>query len=286
MLGQNYFEKRLGDIYQYSRIAYKNGKGIINDREYFWELCVDACGNIIFILSLYNSLQDSTNISKIKHFSGVSDDDIWSLNCTDIHILAKEVEVSEKLVKLVLFCLPSSIVLVRKDQLPSEITLAKAYFSNFNFSGVDCERGFFINVGSKKFCFQTLETNKELIKLIEIGRIPNALLSQVSIPVNKNDSISAIEDEANSISWFLSLLNLNLGFIPIIEYSSDSEILQYSLENTVKTSFCRRYIIDNFRINEGIPKAFESCYESYKNWQTKIDINSVIGFLVEINQQE
>jgi hypothetical protein len=77
-----------------------------------------------------------------------------------------------------------------------------------------------------------------------------------------------------------------LGFIPIIEYSSDSEILQYSLENTVKTSFCRRYIIDNFRINEGIPKAFESYYESYKNWQTKIDINSVIGFLVEINQQE
>ena len=147
MLGQNYFEKRLGDIYQYSRIAYKNGKGIINDRKYFWELCVDACGNIIFILSLCNSLQDSTNISKIKHFSGVSDDDIWSLNCTDIHILAKEVEVSEKLVKLVLFCLPSSIVLARKDQLPSEITLAKAYFSNFNFSGVDCEGGFFINVG-------------------------------------------------------------------------------------------------------------------------------------------
>ena len=85
---------------------------------------------------------------------------------------------------------------------------------------------------------------------------------------------------------FLFPVKSSLVITTIFNANLLSEILQYSLENTVKTSFCRRYIIDNFRINEGIPKAFESCYESYKNWQTKIDINSVIGFLVEINQQE
>ena len=283
MLGQNYFEKRLGDIYQYSRIPYISGKGRTNQSEYFWELCVDSCGNIIFILSSFDSLQKLDDTPKIAHVSGVSEDDVWNLNCTNVHILAREVEVSKE---QVLFCLPSSIVLTRKEQLSSRITLAKAYFSNFDFFRVDCERGFFANIGDKKLCFQTLETHKKLVDLIDIDRIPNALLSQVSIPVDKDESISTIEDEARSISWFLSLLNLDATFIPIIEYYSDSEIIQYSLEDTVKNSFCRSYIIDNVRIDGGIPKAFESCYESYKNWQAKIDINTLIGFLVEINQQK
>lgn len=289
MLGKNYFEKRLGDIYQYSRIPYIKGEGKTNQRKYFWELCVDACGNLIFILSSFNSLQNLGDTPKIEHFSGVSEDSVWNLTCTNIHILetkdilATEVEVSKV---QILFCLPSSIILTRKEQQSNRITLAKAYLSNFDFFRVDCERGFFVNLDSKRLCFQTLEASQELIKLIEIGRIPNALLSQVSIPVDKNESISTIENEARSISWFLSLLNLNSTFVPIIEYFSDSEIIQYSLENTVKNSFCRSYIIDNFRISEGIPMAFESCYESYKNWQVKIDINTLIGFLVEINQQK
>ena len=56
MLGQNYFANRLGDIYEYSIIKYKYGKGVSNDSithdsaQYCWELCVDVSGNIIFVL--------------------------------------------------------------------------------------------------------------------------------------------------------------------------------------------------------------------------------------------
>lgn len=265
MLGQKYFERRLSDIYKYSRIAYKCGKGTTNHKEYFWELCVDACGNIIFVLSSSNSLQNLDNTSNIEYFSGVSNDDIWDLNCTDIRILSTEVEVSKK---LIIFSLPSSIILKRKNWSLKSVTFtsAKAYFSNFDFSRVDCERGFSAHVDGKKVCFQTLKTRKDLIKLIDIGRIQNSLLSSVSIPVDKNESPSAIEEDARSISWFLSLLNLNLTCIPIIEYHSfDREILQYSVNNTVKYPFCRSYIIDNSDIEEGIPKAFESCYKNRVN---------------------
>lgn len=283
MLGQKYFEKRLGDIYQYSRIAYKSGDGRANEREYSWELCVDVCGNIIFVLSSNDLLQDVSNISKIDHFSGTSGDDIWDITCSDIHILSKEFGISQK---PALFSLPNSIVLARRDQTESVINLAKAYFSNFDFFRVDCEQGFSININNKNLCFQTLGVSKKFIELIDVGRIPNAILSHVSIPVDKNDNISVIEEEARSISWFLSLLSLNSNFIPIIEYLSNNQILQYSIENTVKNLYCRSYIVDNFRIEEGIPKAFETCYENYKSWQAKIDINSLIGFLVEINQQK
>jgi hypothetical protein len=127
MLGKNYFENRLGDLYEYSHIPYKCGEGKANSKEYGWELCVDACGNIIFILSSHDHLQDLNDISKIEHFSGISDDGIWNISCTSIHFLATEVEASQK---PALFCLPGSIVLKCKDQLASTPTLAKAYFSN------------------------------------------------------------------------------------------------------------------------------------------------------------
>lgn len=283
MLGQNYFENRLGDLYQYSRIPYKCGEGQVNSKEYDWELCVDACGNIIFILSSHDHLQDLNDLSKIEHFSGISDDGIWNISCTNIHILATEVEVSQK---LALFCLPGSIVLKYKDKLASPPTLAKAYFSNFDFFRVDCERGFLVEINSKQLCFQMLENSKRLIELINIGRIANAILSQVSIPIDQDENIQEIEEEARSISWFLSLLNVDSSFIPIIEYFSGEKIIQYSIENTVKNNLNRSYIIDNVRIDEGIPKAFIDCYGNYKDWQAKIDINTLIGFLAEINQQK
>lgn len=284
MLEQDYFANRLGDVYEYSRIPYKCGEGTSNQNvEYFWELCIDASGNIIFVLHTKEPLQSLANAFKIQSFSGISDDETWEIECTNLHFLAREAEISQK---LPMFYLPNSITLKRKVQGTNHSTLAKAYFSNFRFSRVDCECGFLTKINGKELCFQMLENSKQLVEFIDIERISNAILSKISIPINQDEDIESIKDEATSISWFLNLLNLNTTFIPIIEYFSGSEIIQYSIENTVKNSFHRNYIIDNCRIDGGIPKAFNECYANYKSWQIKIDINTLIGFLVEINQQK
>ncbi|BAB75674.1 hypothetical protein DSM107007_51040 [Nostoc sp. PCC 7120 = FACHB-418] len=284
MLKQDYFANRLGDIYQYSRIPYKCGEGKSDQNtKYFWELCIDASGNIIFVLHGKEPLQNLENGSQIQSFSGISNDEIWEIECTNLHFLAQTGELPNRLTS---FYLPDYIFLKKKEQETKHLTLAKAYFSNFIFSPLDCERGFFVKIKGKELCFQMLENNKQLVDLIDIQRINNAILSQVSIPINKYENIDAIKEEIISISWFLSFLDLNLNFTPLIEYYADNEVMQYSIENTVKNPFSRNYIIDNFRINGGIPKAFNDCYEIYKVLQPKIDINTCIGFLAEINQQK
>ncbi|MDB9376008.1 hypothetical protein [Nodularia sphaerocarpa] len=290
MFTQDYFKKRLGDIYEYSRIPYKCGEGKSDKNiEYFWELCIDASGSIIFILHTKEPIQHLDNelsFKKINSFSGISGDEIWEIECRNLHFLAETEKNCATYHRLSLFYLPNSITLKRKEQETKQLTLAKAYFSNFTFSAVDCECGFLVNINGKEVCFQMLENNKQLLNLIDMERINSAIISQVSIPINKDENIDCIQYEITSISWFLSLINLNLKFIPIVEYYADGEIVQYFIENTVKNYFNRNYVIDNFRINGGIPKAFNDSYEKYKALQRSMDINTCIGLLAEINQQK
>ena len=308
MLGQNYFANRLGDVYKYSRIQYQSGKGISNKNiKYCWELCIDHAGNIIFVLCPDKISNSLTNITKtnIQFFSGTSRDGKWELECIALKCLAYELEITKK---STFFYLPQSVTLKRKTKVTQNPNLAKAYFSNFNFVTFDCNQGFLVNLRkpplqsslscipfilfqykslqNKKLCFQMLSESKQLIELIEIGRINHSILSQVIIPINKYENIQFIEKQAESISWFVSLINLNSNSIPIIEYLSGDDIIQYSIKNTVKNSFKKNYIIDNLHIDGGIPKAFHDCYENYQIWQSKIDINKFIDYLVEINQQD
>ena len=282
MLGQNYFANRLGDIYEYSIIKYKCGKGTSNNStQYCWELCVDVSGNIIFVLHSEVDFLPLFN-SKIQSFSGKSNDEMWNINCTDIHIFKQTEEIFKN---CSLFCMPRSVVLTRKMQTTNTPNKARAYLSNFDFSPLDDQRGFFVQINCKDIYFQLLENSKEIIKLIEIRRINNAILSTIDIPINNDENINEIESEIESISWFLSFLNMNLNFTPIIEYYLDNQIIEYSIKNELKKDLKNNYIIDNFKIDQGISKAFIECYYNYKTLQSKIEINYLIAILVEIHQQ-
>jgi hypothetical protein len=251
----------------------------------FWELCIDISGNIIFILHAKQPIYDLVNLSQVNSFSGMSDDEIWEIECTELHFLSHTGEISHGY-RLTFFYLPSSITLKIKDLATRHPNLAKAYFSNFKFSGIENEGIFFVNINSKIICFEMLENSNEIIELINIQRISNAITSQVSITINQDENIDFIKNEITSISWFLSLLNLNLNFTPIIEYYANDEVVRYDIENTAKNTFNDHYIIDNFRIDGGIPKAFNDCYANYKTLDYELEVNKFIGFLAEINQQK
>lgn len=285
MLGQDYFKNRLGDIYQYSRIPYQSGEGTSDqNRKYFWELCIDISGNIIFVLHPRGGLEPLENPPKMQGFSGISLDEKWEIECSDLHFLAAEIEISQK---SHLFYLPSSVSLKQKTKKDQHPNIAKAYFSNSLFSSVDYPNGFIVNIDDKELCFQMLDNYKQIVEFIAIGRIDHAILSQVSIPINTDEDIHSIVEEAKSISWFFSLLSLNTNCIPIIEYLSANEIVQFYIENNSKDNLNTNcFIVDNLKIDRGIPKAFNECYENYKRLQKDININKFIAFLVEINQQK
>ncbi|MGF1987083.1 MAG: hypothetical protein RMY62_004380 [Nostoc sp. ZfuVER08] len=284
MLGQNYFATRLSDIYEYSRIHYRCGEGVSSENiDYFWELCVDVSGNIIFLLHTKIFTHFLEEIPKIKSFTGTSNDKAWKINCTDIHVLSVEAKIPNK---LTYFCIPSIVNLEKQRNDVNVFNYAKAYFTNFEFSSIESDRGLVVNINGKDFCFQMIDKCKIIIDFLKRERINNALISTVTISFNSGESIKEIEDEIKSISWFLSLLNINGTFTPVIEYSDGNDVVKFSIENTVKNNFHRNCIIDNLLIEEGIMNAFIECYQNYKNWQKNSDINTLISFMVEINQQK
>lgn len=281
MLGKDYFANRLGDIYKYSRIPYKSGKCVSNqENNYFWELCVDVSGNIIFVLHS-NTITDCTlRISCIQSISGMCDDEVWEITSTNIVIQKITTSFQENSVLTTYFCIPNSIILKLKCQAPINFSLVRGYLSNFSFSN----RSFAAKVDDKEIQFQMLETSKNIIELIEVKRIDNALLSILEVPVKESEDIDNIKAEITSISFFVSLLSANLNSVPIIEYISEDMVSQILIENTNKKSFHTKFIIDNFKISQGIPNAFNEIYQNYKAYQSEICLDIIINFIAEINQ--
>ncbi|OYD95695.1 hypothetical protein CDG76_12215 [Nostoc sp. 'Peltigera membranacea cyanobiont' 210A] len=281
MLGKDYFANRLGDIYEYSRIPYKSGKCVSNEeKNYFWELCVDVSGNIIFVLHS-NTITDCTfQISQIQYISGMCDDEVWKIISKDIVIQKITTFFQENSVLITYFCIPSSILLKLKCKTPIIFSLVRGYFSNFSFSN----RSFAAKADNKEIQFKMLQTSKNIIELLEIKRIDNALLSIIEVPVKEGEDIDNVKAEITSISFFVSLLSANLNFVPIIEYISEDIVSQILIENTNKQSFHTKGIIDNIQISQGIPNAFNEIYQNYKAYQNEICIDIIIIFIAEINQ--
>ncbi len=207
----------------------------------------------------------------------------WSIECKNLHFLPGAIKVHQK---NNLFYLPDSIILKKKDKANEPPDKAKAYFSNFNFSEANKKSEFTINTNNKNIQFNMLDESNQLLELIDIKRISNAILSEAIIPINQNENIQSIEAEIKSISWFLSFLNLDTNVVPVVEYLSNNDIVQYSIKNTTKKNSGKKYIIDNNRIQQGIPIAFNQCYVNYQHWQNQININVLIDYLAEINRQE
>ncbi|MGB3207481.1 MAG: hypothetical protein WBB28_21050 [Crinalium sp.] len=286
MLGETYFATRLGDIYEYSIIPYKCGKCTSNESvSYFWELCVDVSGNIIFILSLEDLSQNDFNIDIIDNISGISSDGLWKITSNNIHIKLTTSKYINSSHQINHFCIPSRVILNLTASQDLKFDLVRAYPSNFTFSTIDYERGFIVSLNKKDIYFQRVSKHKEIIDFIDSGRIRNALLSTLEIPIDSHEVIENIEEEIINISWFISILSLNLNFVPVVEYFNQNKLVQISIENTYKTNFNPTYIIDNCKISRGIPKAFDNSYSKYKKINSQMDLNTFIGFLVETRQQ-
>ena len=293
MLGKEYFEKRLGDIYDYSHIGYIAGKGTCGRRkEYDWELCVDVCGEVILVLTPTCHLGLVEKLL-INDFSGKSSDEEWEVSCNRLSVSKTVYQMSsanstgtdssrEKL-----FCELWQPFSMKRGKRKGSITSARGYFRNLDFTRENLERGFSAELDKKTWYFQTLEHRSTLIELIDIGRISGALLSYVTIPLQEGENIDSIEDELSSVSWFLSFLRLNLVSVPVVEYWSDGTILAYSITSRGKSDLqSTNAVVDNLRIDGGIRYALEEGYSKYKELRLNIGFDVVFDLLSEIERQK
>ena len=96
MQGQAYFEKRLGDIYDYSLIKYFSGSGNLiscdTNIPVDWELCVDITGDILLVFTSKTKISQINGEHKFIKFNlqGVSTDENWEINSENIIIYSKQ----------------------------------------------------------------------------------------------------------------------------------------------------------------------------------------------------
>lgn len=284
MLESQYFENRLGEMWRFSAIPYKSGSGMSNSHAcYLWELCVDISGNIIFVLhspDLISSLKEAYGSSReINNFKGKTFDEEWEIECSDLHFLSSNGSFG----KNSLFFQPSKVILKRSTKYLPHII--RAHFTNFSFTSTDLGSGFAVSIANRNYTFQMRQHHNEIIDLIERGRVNNALLSHASVFVEQYD-LEELYDEIDDINWFISLLNLDLNFVPVMEVKDENEqTIMFILSNTSKRNFGRHCIIDNFNIRDGIPHFFEQSFTKFQSSRQILGIRSIPSFWAEIVRQ-
>ena len=294
MKGKEYFKQRLSDIYEFSLIDYLSGEGSLqlenSDIHVKWELCVDVSGQMLLIISCNKSLQTSQG-TKFNRFNinGTSYDEDWKIECEDVILYSKSYRWNGSNELYTYFGSPDLINLYIK-KFQGKVDRVKAYISNFNFIGLefsDYEDGsnldkFDCKIQTKTFTFRLLQASKKLIELIQVARIPNAVLSTVSVPILAYEDFENSLKELNSLCWFISFLSLNTCFSPMTEMFFNDKLVQIRLDKRIALPFCRESLIDNLKIDAGIIIFLEQYYEKYLELERNLDFNTVVSQLLEL----
>lgn len=285
MIGDEYFKSISPDLFDYSIIKNINGHGILfcdNPQSVDWAVSVDISGNKFLIITteLFSDfgefvLYSTSTKDKTYRLEGKSYDDQWNLKCNDVVICSSTYSSADNRITFV--CSFNQIYLIKHFD---NITLVRAYISNFHFNGLEftkyennyVKNQFTINIQQRKLQFKLLENSSVVKSLIASGRIPHAIMSTLSIEVDDQDTIEEISELLSNISLFLNTLTLNHNFSHVVEYESKGEVVRIEIANRIVSKYHRNVLIDNTIIRSGIKNIFESSFHTFVKLKEELDL--------------
>ena len=231
MLGIEYFEKRLVDIYEYSLMKYTCGTGKLTigpiDDDVNWEAVISVTGELILVLSASDVLAVDSSIMRDERgsFYGNTLDGEWTVSATNVFITNMNFQFGD-CVSTRLTCAVDDFSMTRKDAGDFSVSHIEGCLSNFNFMGLEATAKrngwtrdrFTVSVCDKDVVFRESLGKKEILGHVRSKRIDRAILSTVVIPVNDGETEETVEDQLDRLSWFLSLPNVNVIMSPVINY--------------------------------------------------------------------
>lgn len=280
MLGREYFERRLSELFELSPIEYENGNGLLKSQnkeiQVDWELNVSITGDTLLILSsddiIHEAFSDKTPIE-------------WTLigeNQNGFKLEAKKVYIFNPSIgnkhnnrQASYHCSAETIDIIKKDI--DEINQIHAFVHNFYFFG----RNFTINTANRKIEFLLLNKEKELYDMIKNARIDKAFFSVVLMPRLDKEKLDEAINILDNISALLCLFSMNMTIAPLLKLYKNDELIGYKIRKLKLFPYIRfREIIDNFKIREGIKFAIESCYDKFIEIEKLLNLKTLINGLV------
>ena len=298
MVGKEYFERRIGDIYHLSPIAYMSGEGNLLDRaesiEVQWELNVSITGEHLLVLT------SEKVISPDRCVNSDGTPAQWSLTGTtaegEFTIRAVGVTLSQSLfsserIESTYFSHFRQMDII--SAYPRPTTSLEAMARNLTFIGLettiqDSLRSldkFHVVVAGRQIYFYLSKQENELKNLLKIKRIDRALMSEIHIPLASGESIEDGLIILDILEWLVSFLTLNQVSAPLIRLVDGENFCGWRVRNILSYPYKAEEIIDNGYISGGIKTCIEAIYDKFRALEITLQLRRFIDMILEMHQQ-
>lgn len=297
MLGQRYFEQRLGDIYSLSPIRYIAGTGKLNDGETLldvtWELNVSVTGDSILAIST-TSVIGLARMLKAGSFVkwqliGKSEDSEFKATADDL--ILSEMSYSSTHEHTTYFGAFQKIELLKKEASPP--THLEALVRNLDFMGLEWgQHGlesrrdrFQVNLADRKIDFRNYAEMKHLKKLIKSGRLDRAILGEIHVPILVGESLDEAMGTLDMIEWLTSFLTMNRTFSPLVRLQAQGDFCGWRISELPSDPIRGFGIVDNHVIPGGLKNAIEQTFANFVNIEPKLQLLRFFDMLLVMRNQ-
>lgn len=298
MLGQLYFERRLGDIYDLSPIPYLAGVGELSDGtaplEVQWELNVAVTGEPVLAIST-KTVIGPDRMAKGNRFVewrlvGQSVNGEFTASAEGVILSRMAFSSAEEYTTY--FGHFRQMHLSRPGA--GSPTRIEALVRNLEFMGLEWGQygtekrldRFHVNVAGRQVSFHHYAEHKRLKDLIGTDRLDRAILGEIHVPIGASEPIEAAMATLEMIEWFTAFLTMNRTFAPLVRLTDNEGLCGWRIMELGSDPFRRGDIVDNYLIPCGMKVALETAFPSFLKLDPKLDLRRFIDMMLVMRNQK
>jgi hypothetical protein len=298
MLGQPYFELRLGDIFDLSPIPYLAGLGELSDGTaplpVQWELNVSVTGEPVLAISTKQVIGPERMVKGNRFVEwrlvGKSANDEFTATAEGVILSRLSFSSSEEFTT---YFGHFSQMDLRRNGAASP-TCLEGLVRNLDFMGMEWSQHgsdkrqdkFHVDVAGRQVYFHNFSHQKRLKDLIEIDRIDRAILGEIHVPIVAGESLEAAMTTLEMIEWFTAFLTMNRTFAPLVRLTDKGGLCGWRIMELGSDPFRHGDIVDNHLIPGGMKGAFEGAFANFLKLDPKLDLRRFIDMMLVMRNQK
>jgi hypothetical protein len=298
MLGQGYFERRLGDIFDLSPIPYLAGTGEISDGTTTipvqWELNVQATGEPILALSSKTVIgpQRMAQGNRFVDWRLTGQSQENEFTNTAVGVVLSQLAFASNEEYATYFGHFRQMDLNRAGACaPSQL---EGLVRNLEFVGLEWTRHgtetrldkFHVNVAGRQVYFHEYSQKKRLKELIDIDRIDRAILGEIHVPISTGEKLEDAFAVLEFVEWFTAFLTMNRTFAPVVRLTDKGQLCGLRILELGSDPYRRGEIVDNHLIPGGMKAAFETAFANFVALEPKLGLRRFIDMVLVMRSQK
>jgi hypothetical protein len=222
---------------------------------------------------------------------GTSADATYGINAVDVIVPNMQFTAGTERQRPHYFCHASEIRVVQSDQRPTRVV---GLAQNLAFAGIDWTQfpdrrvadHFRIDVADRTVIYRHATNYDRLREMIKIERIDRALLANIEIPVQEQESVQDVMVVLNHLEWLTSLTTENRTFCPLIRLDRDDLIVGWIIRDLPSYPLVSGGLIDNHFIPGGLRNVLQTCFDRLVFLRGRIELHRIIDMLLVVKQQK